>query len=492
MERQHHKRKVEDLQLQLQKFFVKKNSEEASSIDLRYQSGQSNTTRSKSYKKSTSKLDLGPLQDIIQIDLEKHIAIVEPRVTMKDLLQATIPLGLMPPVVPEFKGITIGGAIMGGAMESSSHHFGSFSDNCNAFEILCGDGTLLRASPSENQDIFYGIQGSYGSLGVLVSAELKLIPTKDFVHLRYHSFSKPGEAIDFIRHLSHAPTPPDFIDGIVFAKDHSVVMEGNLRSKAHLACHLPCFSLQSLSSPWYYEHVKKVTSKVNIFEEVMTSKEYLFRYDQGAFWMGSYLCRLPLLLRFITQVICKIGKSKNEKFSKGDIQKYHNPSGPNPFLRTILHRVVSSQNLWKLFHKAEKWAQDRLIIQDFCIPEEKSSEFLKEALESPGTLPIWLCPIKGTNHPEIFAHHLSNEPDALFINIGVYGLPSYYAPIEEITKKIERKTKIFSGRKILYSRSYYTKNEFWEIYSKDAYDLLREKMKAKGVWHEITSKVLCE
>ena len=37
--------------------------------------------------------------------------------------------------------------------------------------------------------------------------------------------------------------------------------------------------------------------------------------------------------------------------------------------------------------------------------------------------------------------------------------------------------------KVLYSRSYYTVDEFWKIYSQEAYEALREKTKADGVLH---------
>jgi hypothetical protein len=74
--------------------------------------------------------------------------------------------------------------------------------------------------------------------------------------------------------------------------------------------------------------------------------------------------------------------------------------------------------------------------------------------------------------------------------VGVYGIPSHYAPIAHITSELEQKTKSYTGRKILYSRSYYSEEQFWQIYSREAYEALRTKMGAKGIWHEITEKVL--
>jgi hypothetical protein len=472
-----HSKEVERLQEQIKRL------SQGSPLCLHYASGHSNTTRTKAYNQKRPRLEVGALNRILKIDPEKRTALVEPRVTMEELVKATLVHGLCPPVVPEFKGITVGGAIMGGSAESASHKWGGFHDACKSYEIILGDGSVMKASPQENADVFYGIAGSYGSLGMVVSAEIELTPAEKFVHLQTHTFTNPIEAISHIQLLSHDPKPPDFLDGIVFGKDLAIVVEGRW---AKTRPDLPLFSTKPAHSEWYFHHAK--TS----LNEAMEVEDYLFRYDLGAFWMGAYLFRLPLLMRFIGQGILKLWSRKQENFTPDQVAKFHKVSQPNLFWRTLARPLMSSQRLWNLQHKAEKWIQDRMIIQDFCIPENYAARFLKEALDDPGTFPMWLCPIKGTSQPQIFAPHLasSDNPTKRFINIGIYGLPSYFAPLEEITRKLEHKTYGLGGRKVLYSRSYYTPEEFWRIYSKPAYDALREKMRAQGVWSEITDKVL--
>ena len=132
----------------------------------------SNITRSQAYKSGASQLNINHFNRILEVDPVARRIWVEPRVTMKQLAEAALEKGMMVPVIPEFKGITVGGAIMGGGLESASHRFGLFSDNCLSYEILLGDGTVIRATPEENSDLFYGIVGSYGSLGILLSVEI--------------------------------------------------------------------------------------------------------------------------------------------------------------------------------------------------------------------------------------------------------------------------------------------------------------------------------
>ena len=79
---------------------------------------------------------------VIDIDTEKRTVRAQPRVSMKKLVQTIHSYGLTIPVVPELKGITVGGAIMGVGGESASHRWGVFGDMCTSFEMILGDGAI--------------------------------------------------------------------------------------------------------------------------------------------------------------------------------------------------------------------------------------------------------------------------------------------------------------------------------------------------------------
>lgn len=423
--------------------------------------GHSNTTRSKAYKKGRPLLDCSTLDQVLHIDVEKKQALVEPRVTMEKLVKATLSYGLMPKVVPEFKGITVGGAINGAAAESSSHRYGLFHDSCSRIEVLGGKGQLFNASPEENADLFYGLSGSYGSLGLLTAATLDLVPAMPSVHLEY-TVMKPQDAL---KRLSEAKA--DFVDGICFSKESAVVIEGRL-------CDLP----STTSQKWYAQHVSEMRAH---YEETMPLFDYLFRYDLGAFWMGAFLFRLPFLRRYITQGLFQ-RKAPQEWFSQDELDCFGAIRYPSWLPRTLARPFMHSQRLWSLLHKAERWVGDRLIIQDFCIPTHNAPAFL-QGLD---LFPIWLCPIRGTATPQLFAPHLGSDA----INFGLYGAPKVAAPMEKIIAHLEEKTHPLGGRKVLYSRSYYTHERFWQIYPKAPYEALRQKTASQGVFHDITEKIL--
>lgn len=486
---QDHIKTVAQLQQQMRELLGKRKSDgDSKCISLQYGKASSFTMRTKLYKKNNPVIDCGPLNRVIEVDSKRRVALVEPRVTMEQLLLATLPYGLTPVVVPEFKGITVGGAIMGMAGESGSHKKGCFNDTCLSFEILCGDGSLLRVSAEENSDVFYGVPGSYGSLGALMSAEIQLVPAKDFVLLKYHAFYSPEEAIEKMKELSYREGCADFVDGIIFSKNLAVVIEGSLQVKEDSCPEISKFSLKSVSSKYYYQHVKQIAldSPSTVFEERMGHHDYFFRYDPCAFWMGSYLFRLPIFKQFASWWLFKSRKAASQGF--------YEVANPGLFKRVMAFPIMSSKFLSKLLHESESWVQKKFIIQDFSIPYERTAQFLRTVLDEPGVFPIWLLPIKGTNQPQIFAPHLNrdNGEDGQWLNFGIYGIPRPSGSLKQITKKLEKTTHEYGGRKTLYSHSYYTQDEFWKIYSLPSYEALREKMHAKAVWTDILKKVLSD
>ncbi|MGH3447155.1 MAG: FAD-binding protein, partial [Nocardioidaceae bacterium] len=72
----------------------------------------------------TSGLDVSSLTGVISVDADAPTADVQGMCTYETLVAATLPHGLMPLVVPQLKTITLGGAVTGLGIESSSFHNG--------------------------------------------------------------------------------------------------------------------------------------------------------------------------------------------------------------------------------------------------------------------------------------------------------------------------------------------------------------------------------
>src|SRR3954454_23869596 len=162
-------------------------------------------------------LDVTPFDGVLHVDADKRTADVQGMTTYEDLVAATLPYGLMPRVVPQLKTITLGGAVTGLGIESSSFRNGLPHESVVEMEIMTGDGNVVTATrDNEHRDLFYGFPNSYGTLGYALRLTIQLQPVKPFVELRHVRFGSAQECAEAIDKLG---PDVDFIDGTVFSGD---------------------------------------------------------------------------------------------------------------------------------------------------------------------------------------------------------------------------------------------------------------------------------
>lgn len=447
----------------------------------------SNTVRENSYRKKATPLNVYQLDQVLKIDPEKRIVTVEPFVTMEQLVDATLLHSLLPPVVPEFKSITVGGAINGTALESTSHLYGQFNDCCNAYEVLLGDGSIVRATREENADLFFGISGSYGTLGIILSVEIRLIEASPWSVIEYHDFISIEKAVDFMQKTHRSSQPPEYLEAIVLQKERTVVITGGQVFQQEEMDSLPRLSMGKSSDKWYYQVIGERFGS-SCRKEAVRTKEYLFRQDRAGFWMGGYALHPLLLFRYVMEYFGLPAAWIGPK----DITKYHDIPTPSWLFRFLFGWMMSSEKLYQIMHRGtEKWFADTFSIQDYYLPEEETASFTEYVIDKYRILPIWLCPMKGTTTQQFLSpHYLSNGGSELFFDIGVYGMAKDSIGGEAVVRDLDCLSVNKGGRKMLYSYSYYTEEEFWGIYSKKDYELLREKYHAKKAFPAITTKVL--
>lgn len=433
-------------------------------VSLKRRVGQSHMTRSTPYRQTALGIDISHFDQVLSIDIELECVVAEPGVTMERLVAATVPHGLMPQVVPEFRGITIGGAISGGALESSSHRYGQFADSCLWYEVILGDGTILITSEKEHPELFFALPGSYGTLGIVTLTAIRLIPAKRSV--RVH-FTTSTHFPAFKQGTSH------FVDGMVLSPHRFVLMEGNPDSKQ------PTLSLTRRSAPWFFQHVySKGTG-----DEIFSLSDYLFRFDRGAFWMGQFLLH-PLLLAAYFFRIRSMSSLCARIMRLGPCPRF-----PSKLFRLLMGKSVSSQNLYAGLHSMPMPLREVMMIQDVAIPSSIAESFVAESVCRYRIFPVWLCPVQVPRGIHPFSlYSIPGYSESHLVNVGLYGVPPMGG--REATLDLERRTLDCGGRVGRYSQCYLSKEDLRRRYDRDVYQRLRTTYRAEGVFCDFETKLL--
>jgi FAD/FMN-containing dehydrogenase len=393
-------------------------------------------------QRSTVKLDVRRFDRVLDIDRERMVADVEGMTTYEALVDETLKQDLLPAVVPQLKTITVGGAVSGLGIESSSFRFGLVHETVEEMEILLGDGRIMVCSPAREPDLFYGFPNSYGTLGYALRLKIRLIPAKRYVHLTHTQFSDPGRYFD---HMAAAGRfgHPDYLDGTVFGRTEMYATAGEFSDAA------PYISDYTYMGIYYRSIARKR-------EDWLTTRSYIWRWDTDWFWCSKHF----------------------------GVQ--------NPLLRLLATKwALNSRTYQRLMRLSRRILPDtngtESVIQDVDIPVENAVEFLEFLLAQIGITPVWVCPFQ-SHDPAVTYDLYTLDPRKLYINFGFWDTVAAPRGDGHYNRMVERKAWELGGKKALYSTAYYDEETFWEIYNRKRYDELKKKYDGSGIFLDLYAK----
>ncbi|MGM7646334.1 FAD-binding oxidoreductase [Nocardia sp. JW2] len=398
-------------------------------------------------------LDVSGLGQVIAVDPQARTADVAGMTTYEDLVAATLPYGLAPLVVPQLKTITLGGAVTGLGIESTSFRNGLPHESVLEMDILTGSGEILTATPTgEHADLFHGFPNSYGTLGYSVRLKIELEAVKPYValrHVRFHDLRTLETELErIVTERSYQGEQVDYLDGVVFSAAESYLTLGRQTDEPG-----PVSDYTGMDI--YY---RSLQHDDGVKTDRLTIADYLWRWDTDWFWCSrAFGTQNPKIRRFWPKSLRR--SSFYWKLVALD-RKYH-----------FDDRRRARKGL----------APQERVVQDIEVPVHRTADFAEWFLREIPIEPIWLCPLRlretgaadGSRPWPLYPL----EPRHTYVNFGFWSaVPTVPGqPEGAANRAIEKIVSEFDGHKSLYSDSYYDEAEFAKLYGGQTYTALKNR-----------------
>ncbi len=391
---------------------------------------------------SKRRINVREFRHVLRVDAESMLADVEGMTTYEEFAAQTLRYGVLPTVAPQLKTITVGGAVSGIGIESSSFRYGLVHETVEEMEVLLGDGRVVVCSPERNADLFHGFPNSYGTLGYALRLKVRLIPARQYVRVSHERHAGPAGYFARMADISREPGI-DYLDGAVFSGNEMYVTTGVFTDEAPYASHYTYMGI-------YYKSIRRRK------EDWLTASDYIWRWDTDWFWCSRH---------FHVQ---------------------------NPFVRALATpRLLNSRTYQRIMRAAQRirtWSDGtESVIQDVDIPVEHAAKFLDFLLREIRITPIWICPIRAYD-PEVVWDLYALDTRKLYINFGFWDSVPSVREDGYFNRLVEQEALRLCGRKGLYSTAWYDEETFWKLHNRPRYDELKRKYDPDGAFPDLYDK----
>ena len=391
---------------------------------------------------ATPGLDVSGLDGVVQVDPVARTADVQGMCTYEDLVDATLPHGLIPLVVPQLRTITLGGAVTGLGIESTSFRSGLPHESVLEMDVFTGAGDVVTATPdNEHADLFATFPNSYGSLGYATRLRIELEPVRSHVALRHVRFSDTAALQDAIAEVTESREwdgiAVDAIDGTAFQPGEYYLTLATW-TDAEPGAETSDYVGQQI----YWRSVQQRET------DLLTTYDYIWRWDTDWFWCSrAFGAQHPVVRRIWPR-----------RLRRSDT--YHRMVG--------LERRFGIMD--RLDDRAKRPRRER-VVQDIEVPVERLGEFLDWFDAEVGMRPVWLCPLRlrGVSaDPDDRRPWPSYPlmPERTYVNVGFWGAVHVGddASNSPLNRAIEEKVSELDGHKSLYSEAFYDPATFDRLY----------------------------
>lgn len=116
------------------------------------------------------------LDRMLAFDPATGLLRAEAGVTFAEILQVFVPRGWFLPVTPGTRHVCLGGAVACDVHGKNHHHDGTLKRHLGRLRLLLASGEDVECSADERPDLFHATVGGMGLTGLILEAELRLVP----------------------------------------------------------------------------------------------------------------------------------------------------------------------------------------------------------------------------------------------------------------------------------------------------------------------------
>ncbi len=373
-------------------------------------------------------LDVSGLDGVIEVNPATRTAEVQGMCTYEDLVDATLPHGLIPLVVPQLRTITLGGAVTGLGIESTSFRSGLPHESVLEMDVFTGAGEVVTTRPGE--ELFDTFPNSYGSLGYATRLRIELEEVPSHVALRHVRFDDAGllakAVAEIVETREHEGQRVDGLDGVAFAPGEYYLTLARWTDEVGSASD---YTRQQI----YYRSIQERET------DLLSIYDYLWRWDTDWFWCsGAFGAQHKVLRRLWPR-----------RWRRSDVYM----------------KMLGWDRRFGIADRLDRRAgrpQRERVIQDVEVPVERLPEFLDWFDEAIGMRPVWLCPLIARRDWPTYPL----QPGQTYVNAGFWGTVHVGpdAPQAPRNRAIETKVHELDGHKSLYSEAFYDKATFDRLY----------------------------
>lgn len=131
----------------------------------------------------------------LSFDTETGILTAEAGITMRDILDVTLPKGWGPSALPGTGFATLGGCIAMDVHGKDHRTAGNFSAQVLSLDLLKPDGKTQTLSRDKNKRLFFATLGGLGQTGIISQATLQLHEATQNVRVKKQSFENLEEGM---------------------------------------------------------------------------------------------------------------------------------------------------------------------------------------------------------------------------------------------------------------------------------------------------------